>query len=83
MIISEEAKKQLKKIITDNGSNCIQVTVQRSCCGEGLMFELKNMDSKRIKVIDEIPFVMDFEASVMCQSKKIDVQNGELVIIDQ
>lgn len=83
MNITEEAKQLIKKAIDESKSNCIQVTVQRSCCGEGLMFELINGDLKRAKMIDDIPFIMDFEASVMCHSKRIEVQNGQLVVVNQ
>lgn len=83
MEITPEAKSQLKAAIQGENGNCIVASVKKSCCGEGLIFQIENRDLSQAILIEDIPFIMEGKANEMCESKRIAVRLGQLYIEDK
>lgn len=81
MKITEQAKIKLEQILSANKCDALKVTLQRSCCGSSLMFELaKIKPNDTVENIDGISVIMDSTAKVSAETAIVDIKNGELVV---
>lgn len=81
MKITEQAKIKLEQILSANKCDALKVTLQRSCCGSSLMFELANKKpSDTVEMINGISVIMDSEAKKNAEKAVVDIKNGELIV---
>lgn len=81
MEITEQAKLKLEQILSANKCDALKVTLQRSCCGSSLMFELANKKaSDTVEMINGISVIMDSNAKKNSEKAVVDIKNGELIV---
>lgn len=63
MIITDSAKEMLPKSLIDSSNDCLQVKLQKSCCGSALFFQMgkRAVEDQAVRV-NEIDLIMDQEA---------------------
>ena len=84
MIVTDSAKKMLQETLTESNNDCIQIKLQKSCCGTSLFFQMAKLpegDTQAIQ-INEVPFIMDQEVTDRTTDVTIDYKDGELVLDD-
>lgn len=84
MKITNEAKKMLKEVLDSNNSDCLKVTLQKSCCGTSLVFNLAKLEEGDEHVsINDIPVLMEDDAKKRAEAVTITVENEKLKILDE
>lgn len=84
MKITDEAKVVLQDLLTANDSDCLKATVQQSCCGTSLVFNLaKTTEDDDPISINDILVLMTDEVQKRAESVTLTVQNEELALIDE
>ena len=83
MIITDAAKEMLQESLLDSKNDCLQVKLQKTCCGSSLFFQMgkRAIDDQAVRV-NEIDFVMDQEAAERTADVTVDCQNGQLILND-
>lgn len=83
MIITDSAKKMLQEALTSSDNDCIQIKLQKSCCGTSLFFQMGRLsqDDQAVR-INEIPLIMDMEIVERTADVTIDCKDGELEMVD-
>ena len=84
MIITDSAKKALQEALAESNNDCLQVKLQKSCCGTSLFFQMGKLSSENDQSvrINEIPIVMDEEITKHAADVTLDYKDEQLVIID-
>lgn len=84
MIITDEAKVVLEKMLKENGQDSLQASLQQGCCGSSLYFTFttKKADDKPV-IVNGINVLMEGEAVLKTNTitLKIDAQ-GKLIVED-
>lgn len=84
MKITEEAGSILKQAFLSNNCDCLKASLQKSCCGTSLVFNLTKLKAGDKSVsIDGIPVMMDSKTQERAKTVTIAVDNGELIIQDE
>lgn len=83
MKITDEAKTIIVKALEANDCDCLQVTLEQSCCGMSLNFGLVKLKAgEKPASVNDIPVLMDIEAIDRAETVTIAAEDGELVIQD-
>lgn len=84
MKITEEAGSIIKQAFLSNNCDCLKTTLQKSCCGTSLVFNLTKIKSgDNSFLIDGIPVMMDSKTQERAKAVTIAADNGELIIQDE
>jgi hypothetical protein len=83
MKITDEAKLILQQEFISNNSDCLKASLQKSCCGTSLVFNMiKLKASDKPVFVNGIQVMMDNKAQARAETVTIAVENGELIIQD-
>ncbi|MPM23481.1 hypothetical protein SDC9_69955 [bioreactor metagenome] len=83
MKITDEAKVLLAEALIANNCDCLQVTLQQSCCGTSLNFDLAKLNTDDESVlVNGVSVLMDNETQKRAETVTLAAENGELVIED-
>lgn len=84
MKITEPALAELKKLLSDNGADGLEVVLQQTCCGVSPAFQMVRFDEndtpddiEGVKILASDPQAKEAVADVI-----IDLQDGELVVFN-
>lgn len=81
MKITDEAKAIITEALVSNECDCLQVTLQQSCCGTSLNFALsKSQAGDKPVSINGISVMMDKEAQTRAEKITLAAENGELTL---
>lgn len=81
MKITDEAKELLTEALVSNDCDCLQITLQQSCCGTSLNFELAKLNAYDKPVsINDISVLMDNEVKIRTENITLAVEGSELII---
>lgn len=84
MKITEEAKKMIEELFSSNDCDCLKATLQKSCCGTSLVFNLAKLKEGDAPIsINGISVLMDDDTKKRAETVTITVVNGELFIQDE
>ena len=83
MKITEKAKLLLMEKFVSNNCDCLQATLEKSCCGTSLNFTLAKLkaDDKPVS-IDGVSVLMDNQSEARTDTVTIAIEDGELIIQD-
>ena len=83
MKITDEAKAFLTEAFISNDCDCLQITLQQSCCGSSLNLGLAKLEVGEEPVsINGIAVMMDKEAEARTENVTLAAEDGEFVIED-
>lgn len=83
MKITNDAKKMLEEIFASNEGKCLKGSLQQSCCGTSLIFNLAKLeDGDDPDSINGISVLMEDSVKERAENITIAVKNGELTIQD-
>jgi len=83
MKITDEAKVMLEEVLTSNGYDCLKATVQKTCCGTSVMFNLAKLtDSDKPIDINGISVLMNDDVKNRTETITITVENKKLAVED-
>ena len=78
MKITDEASKMIRDTLKNNDCSGIRLSLQRSCCGTSLSFDLIQVENEEPVVINEVSVVMDAETEQWTKDVTIELANGAL-----
>jgi len=84
MKITEPALAELKKLLSDNGADGLEVVLQQTCCGVSPAFQMVRFDENdKPEDVDGVMILADDpRAKESVKDVIIDLQNGELVVFN-
>ena len=83
MKITDEAKSLITEALVSNNCDCLQVTLQQSCCGTSLNFVLTKLQAGENPVsINGVSVMMDSQTQERAEKITLVDEDGELVIQD-
>lgn len=83
MKITDEAKLLIKESLASNDCDCLQVTLERSCCGTSFRFTpIKLPSDKNPESVNDISVLMDSRTRAITETITLAVKDGELIIKD-
>jgi len=84
MIITDSAKVMLQEALTSSSNDCLEVKLQKSCCGTSVFLQLGKLTAadQQIILINGISLKMDQKAAEYAEDITIDCKDGKLVIDD-
>lgn len=81
MKITDEAKSLITEALASNNCDCLQVTLQQSCCGTSLNFALAKLkEGEKPISINSVPVMMDNQAQLRTATITLTVEDGEIII---
>lgn len=84
MKITEEARSILTEELISNECDCLKASLQKSCCGTSLIFNMIKLKANEKPVsVDGVPVMMDDKARERAETVTIAIENGELIIQDE
>ena len=83
MKITQEAKLLIMEGLASNDCDCLQVTLNQSCCGTSVSFSMVKLtaDEKSVS-INGISVMMDNKSRERTETVTLAVENGKLIIQD-
>lgn len=83
MKITEEAKSLIMEVLVSNDCDCLQATLQQSCCGTSLNFTLKKLRAGEDHIsINGISVIMDNKTLERAETATLAAKDGEIIIQD-
>jgi hypothetical protein len=83
MKITDEAKLLIMEALVSNDCDCLEVTLQQSCCSTSFNFALAKLKAGESPVsINGISVMMDNQAQARAEIVTLATENGELIIQD-
>ena len=84
MVITQEAKMLLNELFEKNSSDCLKVSLQKSCCGETIVISLAKLsdDDKPIDV-NGVSVLMNEKVQKRAMTVTLTSKNGKLVVQDK
>ena len=84
MKITEPALTELNNILIANGAEGLEVVLQQSCCGIVPAFQLVRFEEGDEPTdVQGIRILMDDDAKQVVENVIIDLQDGELIVLNQ
>lgn len=81
MKITDEAKTLITETLVSNNCDCLQVTLQKSCCGTSLNFAIGNLNANdKPFSINGISVIMDSQVQSRTDKVTLAAKNGELIV---
>lgn len=78
MKITDEASKMIRETLNANQCTGIRLSLQKSCCGTSLGFDLIDAAKEKHAVINGIPVAMDAETAQWTKNVTLELKNGNL-----
>lgn len=83
MKITQEAKLLIMEGLATNDCDCLQVTLQQSCCGTSVGFSMTKLTEDEEPVsVNGISVMMDNKSRERTETVTLAVENGKLIIQD-
>jgi hypothetical protein len=84
MKITDEAKILIAEALVSNDCDCLEVTLQQSCCGTSLDFALAKLEvGEKPILVNGISVMMDDQTQAKTETVTLLTEDGELVIQDE
>lgn len=80
MKITDAASAMIQETLKSNNCTGIRLSLQTSCCGTSLNFELIQPDKGGSDIINGVPVVMDAATKEWTEDVTIDLANGRLTL---
>lgn len=77
-------KQRLLNELKSNGFDCLNASLQKTCCGTSIVFSMTNLEANQKPItINGVSVLMDDETQIRAESLTLLVESGELNMHDE